>query len=299
LISLLLPALRKARESAKQLQCLSNMRQLAAATINFTAEHRGQMPGNGGYTLYKFDMAGIYIVQVAGDSDTGIIDAADWIRWQRKLDYVTNTTSNTPVQNITFSGLTRYLGHRVFSQSPTVYSVANETLANNVDSSLDSLYRCPSDNVEQRLSPADSSHGYYRYSYAMNLAYANPVKAFSGHPATALGAPRVDGLFNGRITSIKNAAEKVLFICADEKTVSSGSFTPDATGWAAGNVVGQVSARHMLQNIRSSSNLHTTAGNQDGKGNVVFCDGHGEYFGRKDSLRARFSGNPIPDPKGF
>src|SRR5437870_13628129 len=47
LIGILLPALNKARESSRQVQCLSNMRQIAQATIMFSNENFGLMPGNG------------------------------------------------------------------------------------------------------------------------------------------------------------------------------------------------------------------------------------------------------------
>src|SRR4051812_34984097 len=45
LISILLPALNRARESARQVQCLSNIRQLATGTVMFAGEHKGWMPG--------------------------------------------------------------------------------------------------------------------------------------------------------------------------------------------------------------------------------------------------------------
>src|SRR4051794_29532252 len=48
LIGILLPALGKARESARQVQCLSNMRQLSVAVISFANEHKGWMPGRSG-----------------------------------------------------------------------------------------------------------------------------------------------------------------------------------------------------------------------------------------------------------
>src|SRR5216110_2967485 len=44
LISILLPALGKAREAAKLIQCGSNLRQLSAATVMFANDHRGFMP---------------------------------------------------------------------------------------------------------------------------------------------------------------------------------------------------------------------------------------------------------------
>jgi prepilin-type processing-associated H-X9-DG protein/prepilin-type N-terminal cleavage/methylation domain-containing protein len=44
LVALLLPALGKARESARGATCASNMRQLAAAFIGYTQSNRGQSP---------------------------------------------------------------------------------------------------------------------------------------------------------------------------------------------------------------------------------------------------------------
>ena len=40
LISVLLPALRRARDSAQRVQCLSNMRQISGAMIAFTNDHQ-------------------------------------------------------------------------------------------------------------------------------------------------------------------------------------------------------------------------------------------------------------------
>lgn len=44
LISILLPALNKAREQAKQAKCLSNLRQLGQAMLMFAADHRQHVP---------------------------------------------------------------------------------------------------------------------------------------------------------------------------------------------------------------------------------------------------------------
>src|SRR5262245_53933461 len=45
LIAVLLPALNKARESARQVQCLSNMKQISTALIMYTSENQGRIPG--------------------------------------------------------------------------------------------------------------------------------------------------------------------------------------------------------------------------------------------------------------
>jgi prepilin-type N-terminal cleavage/methylation domain-containing protein len=46
LISVLLPALNKARMSASDVKCKSNLKQIMQAAILFAAEHKGQLPGN-------------------------------------------------------------------------------------------------------------------------------------------------------------------------------------------------------------------------------------------------------------
>src|SRR5256885_6901340 len=83
LIGILLPALNKARESGRKVKCLSNMRQIASATIMWTNDHKGWMPGRGGNSATRYDpSSGV----VNGGTAT---DTADWIAWQRKIDPAT------------------------------------------------------------------------------------------------------------------------------------------------------------------------------------------------------------------
>src|SRR5262245_62478544 len=79
LIGILLPALNKARESARQVQCLSNMKQIAQAFIQYTIENKGVMPGNGGSVNWHN----------GGNHAQG---SFDWIAWQRKIDPITGAT---------------------------------------------------------------------------------------------------------------------------------------------------------------------------------------------------------------
>jgi prepilin-type N-terminal cleavage/methylation domain-containing protein/prepilin-type processing-associated H-X9-DG protein len=48
LISMLLPSLARAREQARSVKCLSNLRQLAMATIMYCNNNKGNFPGQGG-----------------------------------------------------------------------------------------------------------------------------------------------------------------------------------------------------------------------------------------------------------
>src|SRR3954471_16387320 len=91
LIGILLPALNKARESARSVNCLSNLKQLATASIMFTSENKGQMPA---------------------------VDT--WLVWSRKIDPITGIANPSATdQNITQSSLAKYLGAKVIDHVAT------------------------------------------------------------------------------------------------------------------------------------------------------------------------------------
>src|SRR4030095_8030239 len=76
LIGILLPALNRARESARQVQCLSNMRQFAHAVIRWSTDNKGYMPGRAGSSVTYFDGSPNF----SSTSDPNQIKTpADWI----------------------------------------------------------------------------------------------------------------------------------------------------------------------------------------------------------------------------
>jgi prepilin-type N-terminal cleavage/methylation domain-containing protein/prepilin-type processing-associated H-X9-DG protein len=302
LVGLLLPALSKAQEAARAAECLSNLKQITNATFMFTNEHNGLMPCGATYSIYKFsDYRELTYTQVTSDTDPGIEASADWIAWSRKLDPVTGKVNSNPDQNITYSALARYMVH------PQIITSYLNGGSNNADPPLDAVFRCPSDILGARASHADTSHGSYYYSYTMNVSWSNPPFTYK-NPSTgakyAVGQ-RLDGTFNGKISSIHDTGSKILFVCEDEKTVRNGSYQADPTDWInptppPNTVVDLVASRHSFQNARAMSLLNQTPGGpQDCYGNVSFCDGHAELFDRKDAMRARYTGSPAPDPVGF
>ncbi len=295
LIAVLLPALRVAREAGQQVKCLSNMRQLGMAMVMFASDNRGQMPGRGSTASMYFDQRSGVIRQATTDADA-INFTADWIAWKRIKDSLTDETNTAPSMNITYSGLTKYLGSKRRAH-------ANPNEANTINPSLEQVFRCPSDNLLSRPSTADSSHGYYRYSYAANIAYLMPLNAFTDYansPARFPANVRADGLFNGKITSIKRPAEKILLVCQDEKTLNDGSFNINPLQFRdSSGTTDLIASRHMGKTLRARSNMFTNEKNQDAWGNVAFCDGHAGTMTRRDSARRRHNGNPNPDPTGL
>jgi type II secretory pathway pseudopilin PulG len=286
LIAMLLPALNKARESARQVQCLSNMKQLANAMLQYCNENRGHVAGRGGNNTEC--MANL----VSGAFAQGTSTTWDWIAWFRKVDPINGATPTSHDENITDSALAKYLGvKQIVTSSP---QDANSTALN-----LQSVFRCPSDNLQMRPKITNQlTSPVYRYSYSYNDFYgvsgadkiAEPVGGFSP-------GQRVDGRFNGRINTIHKPSDKILFVDEDEQTIDDPVYRPNAANWGTGQV-NAVASRHQIRYylLKTPSN---NALNQDARGNVVFWDGHGAFMSRKDALRQRYTGSPAPDPSGF
>ena len=285
LIGIILPALSKARESANQVKCLSNMRQIAQATIAFVQDHRGQMPGRGGSSLMVYDTA---TGTIRAGSDPK--NCADWIAWQRKYDMMIGNASTGADQNISYSGLARYLNAKLVEH-------ATPQDANKVNATLEAIFRCPSDDVTSRPNAMDNGKKPYRYSYSMNIMYTNTpfTAAKDTLPTNPVVGQRCDSTFNGKYNSIRNPAEKVLLVDEDAQTIDDGTFSPRYAKWIAGEPVNAVAARHENKFKKAASSVNPNAPNVNARGNVAFCDGHAEFMSRADALRMRYSGNPNPD----
>jgi len=301
LIGILLPTLNRAREGARSVKCLSNMRQLAQATLMFAAENRGRMPGRGGTSVLVWDDATLSARQAtSAEAATG--QCMDWIAWMRKKDPVTGSTDTASAadQNITFSGLAKFMAAR-----PMYHSTPDE--ANTIGEKLQDLYRCPSDNLENRPKNSADNNGHrgaYRYSYSLNsnvgmskggpqtAGWAAPNPPASGVPA----GMRSWGTFTGKVASIKQASDIILFVCESELTIDDGVFTANPYNWGSG-AINAVATRHDLKIAKATGNVFGVSDpNQNGYGNVSFCDGHAERMSRVDALKQKHSGNPYPDP---
>ena len=331
LISILLPSLNRAREAARRVKCLSNMRQIVNGFLMFAQDNKGLMPGRaGGGDVLVLSPTGTNFLQASKSPPNNIFapDIVTWIAWKRQRDPFSGLPAgegkNVPGdQNITFSGIARYLGAKKTLHNPDV-----PTSAHNIAPQLDSIFRCPSDPVEKRYNTTESGQRIYRYSYSANDNYMGAVKDFTSKPgqifyisgyntgnapppyndsdynAVPLGQ-RSDGLFNGRLSSIKGTSDKILLVCQDPNNLDDGCFTPNPWQWdtvPGGNgKLDLLSPFHDLARARSRARTSTigdaTAPNQDVRGNVVMADGHGEFMYRKDALRQIHSGNPYRDPK--
>jgi len=129
LVAILLPSLNRAREQARSVQCLSNLRQLSIAIVNYTNENHYLMLGGAEGPPQKI---------------------WDWIYWD----------NTAPFNDLSQAPLAKYLGINSSTAAPVAGD--NPTLSANV-------FRCPSDQWWQHVPAADEPSRYpYFFSYSMN-----------------------------------------------------------------------------------------------------------------------------------
>ena len=269
LIGILLPTLNRARESAKQVKCLSNLRQLSHATIGYVNENRGSYPGRAGQgadSLFNNDPNKYW----------------GWIAWRRKVDPATGMLyPGTWDHNITYSALAPYLAARRIDHNPTNGSTIDHyKRANEVSDALEQIFRCPSDNLQQRLAflPNNGGRGLYRYSYSMNICFGNKMIVYD-----ASGNPQYLGEHPHRKhNQVRLPAQKIIFIDESEKSVNNGEYNPTVTLANADKTnydYTAIAERHGLKIKRNSQNA---------RGNVAFADGHAEFFNRKEAFQKQY-----------
>ena len=311
LIGILLPSLHKARVVAQRAVCLSQMHQITLACAMWTNEHRGYMPARSGSSFYQFvttvnnvttlfSGGTLSAISIKNPSTMSVTDMANWIAYQRYTDAF-GATNHSDDENSTYSGIAPYLGGK------EILSIhgGSSTLPDSgqVGAGLDKLFRCPADNLASRPNQiASTNPAWYRFSYSMNdfVAYGQHLKAYKGGDGvTYAPGQRSDFIFSGKLSSIKHPASVIMLVCEDETSLDDGVFSPNPWQWDSTQFgVNLVASRHdsgyNINSGRSYSNL--TAQIKDARGNVTFCDGHGEVLSRKDALRQKYTSSPARDP---
>src|SRR3954471_4934212 len=89
LIGVLLPALGKAREQSKNVQCLSNLRQLGAAFVNYSIANRGGLPAVSSRSTSRPE---------------------DWIYWQKDRSDTSKYTIDKGAGTFADSRIAKYIG---------------------------------------------------------------------------------------------------------------------------------------------------------------------------------------------
>jgi prepilin-type processing-associated H-X9-DG protein len=313
LISMLLPALSKVRRQAQGTQCLSNLRVLSQAAVMFTNDNNGWMPARANNGSNNENYYNAYTKYIQKSGSASYYNSVNWIAFEYYADPYGSTVAGQD-ENLTYSGLAKYLNITYTTSqakgatAPTFDTAPPggfpDSLA--INAQYAKYFRCPGDEPAQRPGVDPTNKQPFRYSYQLNDFVCSPAQGLGGASVTNGQSQRVDFLFNGKLTSINNPSNIILFVCADEYTIGwTGEWSPNPAGWAlplAGNPpipqTNLISARHSSQSS-SRSIANPNAPNLDGYGNVSFCDGHAALIGRKESLRQVHTGSAAADPVGF
>jgi prepilin-type N-terminal cleavage/methylation domain-containing protein/prepilin-type processing-associated H-X9-DG protein len=298
LISILLPALGKAREAANLIKCESNLRQIATATLLFSMDHRGYVPMS---------------------SDDAWVKLAD----PDRLFFSYRVSGTNPVVKDSFSSLLPYLGGHDLES----YSFENNPNAQT------KIFICPSDQWQNIgiesgymvynnvTNPTGDPLGYFPISYGVNAditAYADfsvpvPVGRFRpgpGSPADFIGVSPGHGPYvlnhylpplNAELKKVKDSSEVLLYADCGTRPASGNRSTvlnfndalyfttnSDVNGAGAGSYDGLPKSGQgpTLANIINTSYLAGRIPLQRHKYkiNVVFADFHVEtiLFGPKN-----------------
>jgi prepilin-type N-terminal cleavage/methylation domain-containing protein/prepilin-type processing-associated H-X9-DG protein len=289
LISVLLPALNRARQSANTVKCLSNARQLASAAIMFATERKGQLPTTSSDRwakandpsrskfLYRNDPA------AAG---TEKISVFDWA-----------------------SSLIPYLGGKV-GQSFAEAKQQGE------------IFRCPSDPSMDLPDPGhrlynnvfnDPARRFQSISYGFNADIASLINPSNGagrffedetlymvrggtRAPSYTATPKFGAPLNGRLNKVNKPAEVLLFAdCGVRDRNSDNPTLPSPLQWKEVLIytTHQVNEdppgtlesiyRNQFQKLRIPLTRHRD------RINVAFADGHGETVQVSDFRKVRVS----------
>jgi prepilin-type N-terminal cleavage/methylation domain-containing protein/prepilin-type processing-associated H-X9-DG protein len=288
LISILLPALGRARETAKRVQCGSNLHQIGLAMIMYCNDNKGYFPGaarGGGGIQQMYN---------------------DFIFWQQPVSKWVTTVNNyndytgAPMPTTAFSatGRTRFLDEGALAkymggkhvQPGSAYTTGSpgSPLAIYYGSFNAAVWTCPSDDPASH--PTGDSEGPYPYSYTMNYLLDSNGGVFTNF--TWMGGA-------AKMFRIRHATDVVMMGEENYQTVNDGLFV--LISGPQNGAPGNTSLPSIGPDFLSSRHDHpphtpdnpdypgtligydATAGmlNAKSRGNVVFCDGHVDYVSRE------------------
>jgi prepilin-type N-terminal cleavage/methylation domain-containing protein/prepilin-type processing-associated H-X9-DG protein len=266
LISILLPALNRARGQAKQVACLSNLRQIGQAMLMCANEHRQHFP-----------LAGQIQHETSGSKQPqDNIPALLGDQGMRNYSYMTDVIMRVcPLQ----IALEPYLGQQVRAQQ-----LFPEGVEEYINGSAIKVFTCPSNfdqmqggssafQISKMIDNAASGYG-NNISLPTSYAFNEAVLGWAG-PTTTGGVVDHSRL-RGLITRIPHPADVLLLADASPRQ-NTGKYP---AGWMVYNDAHRTDtlATFFIGKAGSDTTdrLLFDFNRHFGNMNILFCDGHGE-----------------------
>jgi len=195
LISILLPALNKAKSAANQVVCSANLRQIGLACVLHANEHQGFMPLSGN----------LYVGTTTLPCTPANLNDSD----QRKYDYYTDAAGLRPMPMA--AALSKYLGVRSIRTDSK-----NNLLADIKTGTLRNIFTCPSDvnnlNSMQTGAQIYGGVGGQFFTVSTPTSYCQNAEVF-GWGDVGSGAGNTDhNRARGKISLIRRPAEMMMMI---------------------------------------------------------------------------------------
>jgi prepilin-type N-terminal cleavage/methylation domain-containing protein/prepilin-type processing-associated H-X9-DG protein len=257
LISILLPALSRAKDSGNRIKCLSNLRQIGMAMVMYTNENKGYFPGGARANVMSLD------------------DYICWqqpnIFWNKTGGYVTNSVNGSltfaPYSAVTGptrlpddGALVKYMGGHF---NAAVWSCPTDDVTEH-----NGYYGGGGANSETTAQGTSATYPHYPYSYSMN-AY------FDCNNAMVYGSTIY------KISQVRHSSSCLLMVEEGAATINDGLC---ALGSDFLSVVHDRTAKLPdlpSTGVRVGYDQAVGIFNARARGNVSFVDGHADYVTRE------------------
>jgi prepilin-type processing-associated H-X9-DG protein/prepilin-type N-terminal cleavage/methylation domain-containing protein len=278
LIGILLPALSKARKSAQEVVCMSDLRQWGLGLQMYVDQNKGQMPQKGP------DGTGAAVTSsnFFGSATSGVVGYDDPSLWFNAIPPLVNGKSYYQLLLLDYQGNQPAPKEGVSGSSlficPAAGAAASRNSADNLYSGYFLLYGVDSTGTIANQTGMFTSHNFkFNMSYVFNSALTTLY-------ATDMGAAL-------KMSSIRPSSEVVVML---EKLANYGEYKdPQVQAWnnangaaiaaATGGGSTNIDANGYSNNLaQSKANWKRFAARHRGGGMILFADGHVKWFAWPD-----------------
>lgn len=289
LVSILLPTLNRAREAARETQCMSNMRQWGVGFEMYVDENKGQVPLRvpDGTAAEWFGPSPNNPIPgyPAGLDDMSLFFNAIPAKAGGKSYYqllLDDKNGKSPLPAVggnniftcpSAQGAAQGTGDALYPSSPEFYALyGTDSTGNLMPAGTPTLFKS-------------------NISYCYNNSLMNPPAATTGNPAPAL-------VIGSKVSKFRPTSAVVL-LC--EKISFPGEYLrPEVQRWAkqngflASTINASVGYTSKIGNLKA--NWKTFAARHNGGGNLLFADGHVSFYKWVD-VQMYVKPNPVPSAK--